>query len=364
MIKIFLLFFLLSISLFSSSLLDVTKKISEYTGKTFVFSKDVNSSVNIFTPDLSKVKNILILKDLLRDNGYSLVLKNNYYKIIDGSKIYNYSVTVDNDIKDEFIKYFKYDGIKYTYIQGVNVIYYKCSYSQNLRVKKMLKKVDKKNISVMLRFIIFSYNTQDILDMGIDYTKISFGNIIQSLTASTFNSSSVLSSDDFFSALKFLQQKGVTEIKQFPYIVVRNNKKFNFKNVTSVPIQINTISTDSSVNTNTVSYEYKDVGLNINGLLSSFDGYVSLDMKFIIDSIIGGADTRLPILGKKSFNSFVDVPYGKVLLVSGLKDEKTTLNDYSIPYLSGIPFLGSIFSYKSKSKETNNFGIAIQVEKF
>ena len=52
---------------------------------------------------------------------------------------------------------------------------------------------------------------------------------------------------------------------------------------------------------------------------------------------------------------------GQVLLLSGIKQTKVKNSDFSIPFVSNIPYLGEIFKYKSENYETSNISIAIQI---
>lgn len=82
-------------------------------------------------------------------------------------------------------------------------------------------------------------------------------------------------------------------------------------------------------------------------------------INLIIEDILDDGPT--PTSFKRTLSSNSNVAYDDVLILSGIKKEKIVKSDYSVPYLSNIPFLGAVFQYKTNSKDDTRITIAIQV---
>jgi len=69
----------------------------------------------------------------------------------------------------------------------------------------------------------------------------------------------------------------------------------------------------------------------------------------------------MPQTYKRVLKSNTNIAFGKVLLLSGLKRNKKTVNEWKIPLFSDIPYLGEIFKYHHNSNEQTEITIAIEV---
>ena len=267
------------------------------------------------------------------------------------------------DAIDDIKSFLDYKGFKYVYLKQSNILHITCNFSEFRDIKKSISAFNTKNQLLTLKFIIFTYSDDDLLDLGVDSSKIDLKNIVNSIFSVSFNGGVVLKSTDFFNVIHFLQSKGKLNLMQYPYIITKNNSKFEFKSVDSVPILNTVISTDSTVNQNQTSYDYRDIGIKIGGFVKSYKKFNSLDLNITVDNIVSYNSDGLPVVSSKQFNTFMSCNDGDIILLSGLKQKKDLVNNYSLPYLSNIPFLGKIFQYKNTEHTINNFSIAIQVIK-
>lgn len=185
--------------------------------------------------------------------------------------------------------------------------------------------------------------------------------IINGIIAPVANSTITFKSDNFNYALSLLESNKLIDIKQSPFILARNNDKFKFYAVDNIPFKTSSTTTQAANLSTNESIDYKDVGLKIDGKALIYDDYVSLDLLLIVEDIISQTTDNIPQTYKRQLNSLSNVSYGHVLLLSGLKRTKKQTNDYSIPYLSNIPYLGELFKYKNDSEEYLDISIAIEV---
>lgn len=181
------------------------------------------------------------------------------------------------------------------------------------------------------------------------------------MIASVSSGSISLSSNSFYSALRFLDSKEIVLVKQFPFVLAKNNHNFEFSAVTNTPFLITTTTTDSTNTTEQNSIEYKDVGLKIIGKSLIHDDYVSLNLDLVLEDFLTNVDTQTPSTYKRAIKSDTDIKFNEVLLISGLKRQKHTKNVYALPFFSDIPLLGEIFKYKNTSDEELNLTVAIEV---
>ena len=100
----------------------------------------------------------------------------------------------------------------------------------------------------------------------------------------------------------------------------------------------------------------------MSGIAYIYDDYVSLDLMLIVEDLINSVD-NVPSTYKRELKSLSNVSYGDVLLLSGLKRTKKEINDYSVPFISNIPYLGELFKYKSNNETQLNIAISIEVLK-
>jgi len=257
-------------------------------------------------------------------------------------------------------------GLKYKYLESVNSFLIISTHEQFLEVKELLDKIDLKQNQVILRFMIFEFNDKDIDEIGakLGYRNDSndFIGIFNTALIPSASDTLAISTKSFLMSFNLLQETNLIKVKQFPYILAKNNLAFDFNAVDNIPYLVTTTTTDSANVSQQNTVNYKDIGLKISGKPLIYNDYISLDLNLVVEDIIN-QDSNMPQTFKRSIHTYTDIRFDNVLLLSGLKRLKHTTNTYSFPFLSNIPYLGEIFKYDNDYDESLNIVIAIQAIK-
>jgi len=371
------LVFLASLAIANSNY-DVTlkafaDKVSKSNNIIIYLDQDIKTEkISVFIPGKIAPGELL--------NLFKRTIKNNNYRLItNGKNIYYLSKRVDYKTKN-YIYSLKYSsskdcssllsmmGVKYKYLDDSNTFIIKSNDKRYPGVKRYLDIIDNIQKQVMLKIIIFEFTDSDLKERGVQFGSIYkdiSNNIKYALNSIIFpinTNDPLLSSSSFYAAMRLLNETKTITVKQYPYILVKNNKSFKFEAVENIPYLISSTVTQAANVSEQNSIEYKDIGLKINGRSLIHKDFVTLDLDLTIEDIIDGTDQdNMPRTYKRFLKSNTNVNYNQVLLLSGIKRTKNISNEWAVPFISNIPYLGEVFKYRSHSKEVINITIAIQV---
>lgn len=374
-IVIFLILFLnLSLNALDSkiniSLAQFTSEVSFITNKNILISSDINTSISYNFPDLSNTQDVFnAYSTFLSLKGYYLIKRDSIYILNKKSfELSSYSYKIKNNSYKDISNYLNFKNIKFVYSNDSNSIFFQSDKNDYKNIYDDLSSLDVQSKQVTLKITIFEYSSSDIQERGISSfssssydSNFNLESFLSSIISPVSSSTLTYQSIDFNLALSFLDTEGVINIKQSPYVLARNNDKFVFKAVQNIPFKTSTTTTESANTSQNESIEYKDVGLKIDGTAFIYDDYVSLDLSLIVEDIISQSSDNIPQTYKRELTTPANVRFGDVLLLTGLKRTKSETKDYSIPYLSNIPYFGSIFQYKSNFESTVNISISVEV---
>jgi len=369
---------LLASNLFSSDLVNVslnqfTNRVSKQTNKNIFIDEDINSSMSLFIPNKISDKAIFdIYKMSIEKRGFNLSVNNGVYYLHKKTnyKKHFYLFQLKYNVSKDFLKYLEMLKYNYSYFKSNNSFLVSCNFLQKRDIDKFLKTLDKQSKQVMLKFYIITYDDSETDEKGIQFasiykdassvTQTAMNAIVMPLTST----SNILDTTSFFSALKLLNKAHKIKVNNFPYVLAKQNKLFQFESVRNIPYLVKSTTTDSNTVQDNNSYQYKDVGLKIGGIASIYKDFVSLELKLTIEDIIdSGGNSKTPSTNKRYLNSVTNLKYGQVLLLSGIKQAKESKTNIRIPILCNIPFIGKMFQYKYKSITNSNISIAIEVVK-
>jgi type III secretion protein C len=169
------------------------------------------------------------------------------------------------------------------------------------------------------------------------------------------------------SLMQALQQDNETTIVTTPKIITQDGKTsrvFIGKNIPFVGSQV--MNNSGSNNVNTVSLEYRDIGMNmtITPFLGNSD-VISLAIDLENSATIGStqfsnSDVTGITTSKTTMNTTVMIPNKNFLILSGMVTENHVRTKSGIPCLGGIPWLGAAFSTSSNSDTKDNLVIFIR----
>ncbi|MCW9068442.1 MAG: hypothetical protein OQJ82_08420 [Sulfurimonas sp.] len=352
----------------------------------FASQLSLKNNINIYIDEDIKSKNIsLYVPEKISNNDLFSVFKSSIDKLdfmlIKKGSIYYLSKKVEAPI-NQYLYKLKYNSFKdcdkilksfnfpYFYLSDSNTFIITSTKKQYELIKQYLRTVDIKQSQVILKIMIFEFNNNDLKERGFKYssiykdelgvTEIAFNSIVAPLNTSSLT----LSNTEYYGALKLLNEHNLLNVKQFPYILARNNDDFKFEAVENVPYLVTTVKTEATNTSEQTNIEYRDVGLKINGKSLIYHDYITLNLDLVIEDFMKTTlETNTPKTYKRYLKSNTNIDYNNVLLLSGIKRTKHEVTDYNIPFLSNIPYLGEIFKYKSNNESELNITIAIEVIK-
>ena len=186
-------------------------------------------------------------------------------------------------------------------------------------------------------------------------------NFTQLATAAATGSNVYLAAGNTLAeVVHMLQTTGRLKVISRPMVFTSNNKKAIIANGTEVPVPVNTLTNATTVTTGVAavasSVEFKKVALQLEVVpLINSENEVSLDILQKLDSLdransatIGG--NVIPAIATRYIRTNVSAPNGSTIILGGLIQESKSRNVNSIPYLSRIPVLGSLFRSKTENK--------------
>jgi len=349
------------------SLLDFTELLSAHNNINIYIDDNISSNVSLFVPEDIKPQDYFdMFKLSIRKLGYDVLKKGDVYFIdkIPERQIYSYFLDLKYNSFDDVSKYLKFKNITFEYISSSNrfVIY---TYPAVIAsIIKDVERVDVQKRQVTLKFTIIEISDDDIEHIGVDFTSSTVStdvkSVLQAFLKPLETNKLVFESGHFYTALKLYNEKNKLNINQNPFILVQDGKEFSFQAVTNIPYKTSETVTQSTINSEQTKIDYKDVGLKISGTPYINSHFVNLDLNLSIEDILSVTDNS-PTTYKRHLKSNSNLQYGQVLILSGIKQTKIKDSDYSVPYISNIPYLGEIFKYNSRSNQVSNISIAIEV---
>lgn len=167
--------------------------------------------------------------------------------------------------------------------------------------------------------------------------------------------------------IKALKNDGDTNVLSTPTLVTMDNQEAKFSAGQEVPFLSGSFSNTGSNSSNGSvnpfqTIERKDVGLTL-GVTPQInaDNRVKLKLNLEVSGIASGtAGSSNLITNKRTLTNTVGVENGQILVIGGLIQDQITDSKSGVPLLSSIPFIGSLFQYRSVSKTKQNLMLFIR----
>jgi general secretion pathway protein D len=146
----------------------------------------------------------------------------------------------------------------------------------------------------------------------------------------------------------------VTDVRSLaaPSLLVRNNATATITVGTQVPVQSSAISTGNQNVVSSAQYVSTGITLTVTPRINP-GGLVYMDISQDV-SRPGARDPDIstsgnPPINNKTVTSQVAVQSGQTVFLGGLISEQTSLGRSGVPFLSRVPFIGSLFGSKTKA---------------
>lgn len=354
------------------SLLDFSEFVSTHNNINIYVDDDFKKqTVSIFLPvEITNEELFYVYNSTLKDLNLSLSLYDSVYYItkVMPLELQSYFIKLQTNSFAVVSKYLDFKQVKYQYIDTNNVFILYCLNTEYGSLIADIKKIDSQKKQITLKFTIIEINDDDLKEQGFEYSTSytsssgAIKNVLNTFILPFESNSPIFERATFYGALKLFNENKFLNISQNPYVLVQDNKDFFFQAVNTIPYQMSTTITQATNYSQQNQIEYKDVGLKIVGKTLIYDDYVNLDLDLIIEDILG-ITNNIPTTYKRQLKSNTNLKYNQVLVLSGIKQTKINNNDFSIPFISNIPYLGYLFKYNSHSTIKSNISIAIEVIK-
>lgn len=247
----------------------------------------------------------------------------------------------------------------------------------------LINNLDKAKAEVVVDVIVMQVTKDKVKDLGISYPFSSSSNptITFGTTSSTSSSSSTststtsssgltlndlahLDATDFSvsipsSSIAMLMTDSDTTILQRPQLRSLDGQKATMKIGERVPIATGTSSsTLTSTSLATTSFQYQDVGVNIEMTPHIHNEEVSMKLSIEVSAIdsyttfgSGSSEIQEPVIGQRKIEHELRMHNGEVGLIGGMMEHDDTKSMSGLPWLSQIPGLRYLFGESAKEKK-------------
>jgi general secretion pathway protein D len=165
--------------------------------------------------------------------------------------------------------------------------------------------------------------------------------------------------------LNALQGDGDTNVLSTPSIVTMDNEEAEIAVGQEVPFLTGQFSNTGVATSGAVNpfqtIQRKDVGLTLGITPQINEGdTVTLMLDLEVSSLSSGsAGASDLITNKRTISNTVSVESGQILVLGGLMDDNLQESERGLPFLSKIPFFGTLFSSRSVNKQKRNLMVFI-----
>jgi len=370
--RYFFLFFmyvnLFSMEVFKYTLHDLAFLASEKNNINIILDEKIdNQKIFYFNDNLDNSLSFKTFVHLLKDINYNISYNGEFYYIEkDDSQLYKFSYRNNPNFS---VKHLSLLSAQFDVDLSLSdstqlVIKYKDPASY-INFKNYLSTY-KPPKHVYLQGEILAVNETKLKEIGIDFTSIastikntgSFDLGVLANVNANDAVKSIISSHGFNTLgdislfISLLDATGFSKVVTRPNMIIRSGEKSVFKS--GQQYRIITGSTESIRNTGEYSsrqYEMLDLGLKLECSATIYnEKNIDLDFKFSIKDVnTYQPDLERLILDNKSFSSKFSIKNNEDILIAGLTSSVKKTDNYSVPFLSDIPYLGSLFTHEYDS---------------
>jgi len=376
--KKILIILILTISVYSQtydfesiSIKEFCSIVSKNDGVNIVISDVVDSSTSVYLSNHEK-KLIPALRASLQVLNLELKKLGNFYYIDRKSEVEKvglryYVYSFSSDVYSSIQKFL--GKIPHTFIKSSNKIVIKSTKEDKDKIFALFKKVDEPKQTYMLRFTIFDISKKFIRNRKIDLNFLSHtvGSAVNSyidyfrLGSTSASPYLGTSTSSFYAFIDYLDRTNNGRLKTSQFLSLIDSSKTTVSNVLQVPIlsQEKKVNGNESVDTN--SFNYVDIGTILSLEARKInDNETLINYTLENSSLYSSSDDYLPIISKNRTSSSIKLKKGNSIILGGFSRSEFYNIDSSVPLLSELPFIGSVF--KGTTKEETSVSSYILIE--
>ncbi len=266
--------------------------------------------------------------------------------------------------------------IRITSVVETNSLLIQATQTEYNSILAAIERIDIEPLQVLIESQVMDVELNEELQFGVNWFLTNNPNLIPDglegtdryIQSVAFGSGSAESSGFNFlstiatpisSGLPFVQATiaaldEVTDVRSLaaPSLLVRNNATATITVGTQVPVQSSSISTGSNNVVSNAQYVSTGITLTVTPRINP-GGLVYMDITQDV-SRPGARDPDIstsgnPPINNKTVTTQVAVQSGQTVFIGGLISEQTATGRSGVPYLSRVPFLGTLFGSRTKA---------------
>ena len=228
------------------------------------------------------------------------------------------------------------------------------------RVRAILKDLDRPVAQVLIKVLIAEVTHDKSRDIGLDSSILTKGSVQSAVTSFGVASETggliakTLIDKDVALTLGALEKISKVDVLSRPYILATDNQLATITVGNEVPFIINSLTTDTGQQINTIQYQDIGIILNVTPHINE-EGLVIMDIAPQVSDLTGqtvpiAANVNAPVFSKRSAQSRVGIRDGQTVVIGGMMEDKKTDSENGIPVLRKVPGLGVLFRRRQSDK--------------
>ncbi|MFC1658263.1 type II secretion system protein GspD [Candidatus Omnitrophota bacterium] len=179
----------------------------------------------------------------------------------------------------------------------------------------------------------------------------------QSIGTEEMHLGAVSKNYDFDVIIKCLQTLGNARVLSNPKLAVVNNQEAKIHVGEEIPYVISTtVGAGESTASVAEEVQFEEIGILLSVVPDINDeGYVTMKVKAEISNLLNYYITptgnQIPIKDTSTTETTIMVKEGSTIIIGGLRKDQEVESSRQVPLLGSIPFLGRLFSVKTKTKD-------------
>ena len=239
------------------------------------------------------------------------------------------------------------------------------------KVRPLLLRLDQAPPQVALEVLVAEVTLTDELEYGVEWflqkNNYSMGTLgALGLGAGGLNITAIDADAGLDVIANLSQSENLVNILSRPRIVVTDGASATVNVGTDVPILTSTANNvqngggDGTTIVQTVQYRSTGVVLSVTPTVNG-QGMVAMELSQEISNT--SADTipgiNSPVISQRSFQTSIMVGNGQTAVVGGLINENTSQGQTSVPLLSSVPLIGSLFRSDTQGRDKTEIVVMI-----
>lgn len=356
----------------------VTREISNITKKNFIVSDNLDKKItmNIRTP-VSDDELYDYFLNALRIHNMRAIENGSFVQIVSdfgGSDVIKLNHASANNVA-EIINSLNFDGVKVVADIANNSIIINSNSSNNVR--DLVAKLDVKRQQVLIRAVIVEVSSDDINQLGVQWSfgsnsnygvvnlnpKLSLSSVISknpslSVLGSLISFSKKSDSNFYGAVLNALDKTTNANLLSMPSILALDNEQATILVGQNVPFVTGSYSKDDGREFQTI--ERQDVGITLKVKPQISNNHIKLKVYQEVSSVVNTQNLNGVITNKNVIDTIVSTKNEQTIVLGGLIRDDVISDQQSVPYFSKIKVLGNAFKSKHDIKKKSNLLIFLQ----